>query len=281
MFNSVVTFLFLSVYLVCAQPSGAPTPTYFLNDGTRLDQWVWPTVAVAALQGGYTYTVGANLTTLGAGVNITFTVKSGCSTSYNSAGPTGNQGWSWDIQYAATSSELAATPAPGVTVFTGPTSFGSTRLQKVSFIFNNLDVCNCIFVNYISFTTTDPTGTYNAHYWNGGTDKRQFGGFGTCHACPGETWGYSCTPPTISESGSPCDSPGSCKCQNALTEGSGLAPSWAIPNWPGTLSKRTNWYLYWLNVNQNACTGTPNLGSYGQGPSGSVQAFPTLAVSYL
>jgi len=317
-----------SLYFVCGQPSGAPVPNYFLNDGNRLDAWVWLTVSYAALQAGKTYTIGANLTGLGASgysgqaeVNITFTVNAGCNTSYCSScvstygAPSNNQGWRYAITHAAISSDLSATPSPGVQVWTGPTEFGGSRLPKISFYFDHIDVCNCIFVNYISFTTTDlnTTGTHHPYYWDSVSYEKKRGPEKRCRkreegslvkrggpvpaSCSWLSyWGTACE---IAFAWAVGDPPVPCcfLCPTLLAQGSNLAPIWARyfdGNWP--LAKRTNppttlvnYYVYWINVNQSACKGigtyedgqSGSLGSYGNGPSGSVNASASLGVTYI
>jgi len=285
--TAVLCFSFCSLYLVSAQPSGAPTPDYYPNDGTRVNQWVWPTASIAALQAGKTYSLGATISD-GAyyEVNITFTVNSGCSTSYNSAGPAGNQGWRWAVEYYDTTQELPATPSTGISVWTGPTSFGTSRAGKVSFIFDYFDVCNCIFVDWIGFTTTDlnTTGTYHAHYWNGGTVKRETNSTVSkrCkrdsslrkrhYICPGL---IPNVPAGITEDDPCCfwiDPPAYVIGSNSLgswTPGDDSTAAW---------SKRTTYYLYWININQYACLGIPSVGSYG---TGGVQTGSALGVTYL
>jgi len=270
-------FFSCSLLLVYTQP-GTPVPNYFVNVGDRLDAIVWPKIA---LQAGYTYSVGAAINN-GYYVNLTFTMNSGCTTSFNSVGPSGNQGWWVDVQYSTTTSELAAIPSPGINVWTGPTDFGGmfrnpTRAYKVSFTFNYFDVCNCVFVNYISFTTTDSntTGTYNAHYWNNGLGKRGE------QEINQRNFGKRSCPPGYC--GMPCPTGGTCcfLCP-ALTKSSSSLASWATgnPN-PTNYTKRTNFYNYWISVNQAACTGIPNVGSYGNGTSGAVKTSSALGVTYM
>jgi len=245
--------------------------------------WVWPTSSTAAaLQPGKTYSIGGNLNNVNgfAEFNVSFTYSSSCSaTSYNSAGPTGNQGWRYVFSQVDTTHELPATPSTGISVFTGPTVFGTSRFPKISLYLDYVDVCNCIFVNWIGYTTTDTPGTYKTHYWNSQTDKRSqnstmskrqcmsgCGGLTTCGPCGGMHT-YACN-----QGGTSCP---------PLPEGNTNLGSNPWNNGGVTVSKRTTYYLYWINVNQTACAGTPSIGSYGNGPSGSVATFASLGVTYI
>jgi len=69
-------------------------------------------------------------------------------------------------------------------------------------------------------------------------------------------------------------------CPTPFSEGSNTLTGW-VPNSSDQLSKRTTYYLYWININQRACNGVPTIGSYGNGVSGTVQASSALGTTYL
>jgi len=286
----LITALICSIYLVCSQPSNAPSVDFYLNAGTPIKTgWWWPTSSLSALQPGKTYVLGGNLNGVNgyAEFNVSFTYSSSCSaTSYNSAGPSGNQGWRYVFSQASTTSELAAAPSQGISVFAGPTSFGTSRAPKMSLYLDYVDVCGCIFVNWVGYITQDPLNSgYGAHYWNGQTEKRSSNvtvhkkqGCGSA-PCAGKPY---CGPGNWQQAMA-C-SQGGCACTYSYSKGgTALGPGYSLDiNSAMSADKRsTNYFLYWVNVTQPACTGIPNVGSYGNGPSGSVAAFTSLGVTYI
>jgi len=290
------------VYLVCAQPPGSPSVDFFLNAGTPYRTgWVWPTVSTASLQPGKTYVLGGNINGLNGYTefNVSFTYSSSCTaTSYNSAGPTGNQGWRFTGTQVDTTHELAAVPAPSIATWTGPTTFGTSRSLKMSLYLDYVDVCNCIFVNWIGFITQDAntTGTYHAHYWNSANDKREAQNRTLEKRCKRDSLEkrHNNALEKRTACGYPCEGPGwvgnyrdletdpTCDCwpcPTPFSKGSNDLGSWAPGGDPD--SKRTTYYLYWLAIFQRACTGVPTVGSYGHGASGSVQTGSALGTTYI
>jgi len=314
----VALFISFSLYSVIAQPDGAPTPTVFLNGGTRSDIWVWPlkdiqgNTANAVLQPGVTYQLTYTLTLGGSAVQagIVFTVQADCPvpSPNNPAGPSGNHGWR--VQFT----QAAENAYNGLNIWTSPTGWGNTVAGKCSFTFDEFDVCDCIFVNYIFFTTTDPLDSgYGAHYWNGGSVKREERNHTLSKRCKREDFKERDLVQERSSTNTwshPHDCPGMCITMG--DEGAGVTPYWPCCFWSpatdcgfsigafsvacgpssydsfsnppagcpigGQLAKRTsNFYVYYINANQNACFGLPTVGSYG---TGGVQAAPALAVTY-
>jgi len=288
---------------------------FYLNAGTPMEtSWWWPTSANGALQPGKTYVLGGNLDGVNgyAEFNVSFTYSSSCTatsycsscTAYPLSAPANNKGWRYQFtQITNLSAELPATQSqdPKISVFTGPTVFGTTRAPKISLYFDFIDVCKCIFVNWIGYITQDnsTSNPYKAHYWNSQTDKRSEksndgvdlrstnytshksqGNKRNCLAnviCPGQT--YCAT--TISNCGS-CRAP----CITAYTPASVQLPNTELSganSWvPVDKRQSQTYWLYYLPINQTACTPLPNVGSYGNGPNGiSVSAHTSLGVSYL
>jgi len=302
----VTAILCFSVYLVSGQPSGAPSVDYYLNAGNPLPtSWVWPHNSIGALQPGNTYVLGGRIDnpTLGYGsFNVSFTYSSSCTaTSYNSAGPSGNQGWRYVFSQVDTTSELPAAPSPSVATWAGPTSFGTSRALKVSLYMDYFDVCNCITVNWIGFITTDASG-YNAHYWNSASEKRSQNNTlekrckredleerdklekrnnlekRTCGTQAGQVGcagGWSLFKPA----GYP-----DCLCAwcgQPYAEGETTLPTGYVYDGGDPVTKRTNYYLYWINISQPACRGLATIGSYGNGVSGSVTTSSALGTTYI
>jgi len=288
-----------SLYLGSAQPSGSPTPDYYLFAGNPLPtSWMWPKASIGALQPGKTYVLGGRIDSLTLGYamfNVSFTYSSSCTaTSYNSAGPAGNQGWEYTFTQYGTTTEMPATPSPSVATWTGPTTFGTSRALKVHLYMNYFDVCNCITVNWIGFITSDAPGTYNAHDWNSGSHKRSQNNTleKRCKREDLEKRGPSigkrddkCTTAQAGQLGV-CATTGYCGllCQEypCANFAKGNTQVYPIINSGQPVTKRTNYYLYWINTaGTRACAGIPTIGSYGHGVTGSVTTSPALGTTYL
>jgi len=212
-------------------------------------------------------------------VNVTFTVLSTCPqlpTTCSSCtasplnAPSNNQGWR--LQFTTSSTDSYG----GMDVFDLPTNFGSTISGKTSWTIDGFDVNNCIKVNYISFTTTDPpSNNRNAHYWMGSVAKRD---------TPTQSKRCLITIPLWnnyyhSYYGSmygPCPTSGS----STLALGSQF--SVPLQGSGAGLDKRTSYYLYWVDI--EAQPGSSNsISAYGNGISfsGQVSHSQALATAYL
>jgi len=269
--------------------------------------WVWPTSSFAALLPGKTYVLGGNLTSTNGYTeyNVSFTYSSSCaatttcgspctSSPYNA--PANNKGWRYVFtQINNLSAELPLNPAVNMTVFTGPTIFGLSRAPKISLYFDFVDVCNCIWVNWVGWITQDDntTNSYKAHYWNSGVGKRSNDEVDLPRSSSRKRCNsVSCGPP-------PDGLPGSYRSGSCCTNTNPNPPPVRSQKLPagygatlnsnynsGNPDKRQNlnngFWLYYVFLNQTACLGLPNIGSYGKGANGvGVYTWPSLGVSYL
>jgi len=288
-------FFLLSLYCVKTQPSDAPTPTVFLNLGDRYNQWVWFTTAQSQLLSGVTYTIGYNSSTSVGFLeqNVTFTVLSTCPqlpvrcstcTAAPLNAPPNNQGWR--ILFTTSSTDSY----DGMAIYDQPTTFGTTISGKTSWTFDMFDVNNCIEVNYLSFTTTDPpTNGHNADYWSGSvTKKRNATTTNAKKQCvlswkkwvgnPYNTYYESVYSPCLTNGHTTVTCPGSEFCPYG-----GNANPGPVPYDKRTNSKRTtNYYVYWIDIEGQPGSSVPSVGSYGNGINynGQVAHSQALATAY-
>jgi len=156
-------FVFFAILLVevCSQPS-SPTITKVLNAGNSIGPYhVWTTTSLVA---GDSYSISWNTAAYVA--NSAFTVA--FTTSVNVAAP-----WGAALLLSNSSStELAANPAPSMTLFAGPTGYGTTALPKATVYFNGTPTCNNFTVAWTSFQVCASSG-HSAEFWNGSAEARK------------------------------------------------------------------------------------------------------------
>jgi len=268
--------------LVSCQPS--PTPTVFLYVGDRLGEWVFPTSQKALLAPGITYTLGYVSSTSNGyfACNITFTTLSTCpqfptnNAAYVSTygAPSNNVGWRFVLTSSPTNSYN------GMTIYESPSEFGSSingwpTANKYSWTFDLFDACNCLVVNYLSFTTADNPSTLSStgqphafHYWSSFVHKKRQ------NQCPCECasmTGFDC----------PCGGTSWVLCPSTH---SSAAPAYAHafnPSLPGDKRQNTNYYTYWAPMQDQPCMGNfPSVGVYGNGINTEIQYSSALAITY-